>query len=459
MQNIVFSDIFIDEMKKTYNKHKKKNGSIVKHSHYKRFASLLNFVRNSCYWSRHNIDADTGKRINPDDPDGKFLNEIHLFLCKHGCYNNTYPKVLMEYLRVTEFKTLLNISVDSMFVSNVLGKCCSRNPIYNNKPGLKIHALVDSNGVPLSIIITDCNVHDSVPIDELFDNMFIDVDIFLANCHYFLADSAYSALSIMHVLTSYGLEVIVGRNGQHVRNFDNIQEIEPDVLKKYKSRGIVENFNSHLQRIPCLRSNYEKTIMSYKGLVMFYLSNYVCNKLNTIIDFNNSDDKKRQKIESRKLKKKEDQKKRKQTRYELNEAKKIKEEEEKRVKQAEKDERNNKISISIWNNLNKDRIRSNFKNLQAVYKRKERQAKKIKKVGRPANKFNYSNYIKQMKPIISKYVQNNILTKTGSYIFSNKTLYATNAPAFAFIDKAIKDKMKNLDISQAIENISKELFG
>ena len=83
---------------------------------------------------------------------------IYFFLVKYNFYRQLYTYILNIYLKFTCYKTLSNISIDSCFIRNIQGYNLSRNPAYNNKPGLKVHAIVDSFRVPISFIVTDCIV-------------------------------------------------------------------------------------------------------------------------------------------------------------------------------------------------------------------------------------------------------------------------------------------------------------
>ena len=188
---INFSEIFVSLLKGYYDKYKNNNGFIKKYLLQTRYLSLLTFLYNSCYWSRFNKDPDTGKWL-ANCISGKYLNEIHLFLVKYNFYRSLYTHILRIYLRITNYETLSSISVDSCFIRNIQGAYLSRNPNYYNKPGIKVHALVDSFRVPISFIVTDCNVSDSVIIKKLIENAFIGTDIINEHCKVFLADSAYS---------------------------------------------------------------------------------------------------------------------------------------------------------------------------------------------------------------------------------------------------------------------------
>ena len=284
IENINFSEIFISKLTDYYDKYKNNNGSIKKHFLQERYLSLLHFISNSCYWSRFNKNPETGEWIDGSIT-GKYLNEIHLFLVKYDFYRILYSFILDKYLKITNYETLKNISVDSCFIRNIHGQNLSRNPVYHNKPGLKIHALVDSFRVPVSFIVTDCNVHDSCVVQKLIENCFIDKSIFSKYCQTFLADSAYSGfITIDYITTVIGLNIIIGRNNQHARKINNINVASIDDLEKYKKRGIVENFFGNFLRVPCLINNYERYLESYEGIALFHMSSYLSKKINKIND-------------------------------------------------------------------------------------------------------------------------------------------------------------------------------
>ena len=285
---INFSEIFTILLNKYYEKYKNNNGFIKKHLLQTRYLSLLSFIYNSCYWSRFNKDPDTGKWLS-NCISGKYLNEIHLFLVKHNFYRTLYSCILNIYLQVTNYQTLQNISIDSCFIRNILGTYLSRNPNYYNKPGLKVHAIVDLYKVPISFIVTDCNISDSAIVQQLIENMFIDINTINDHCQTFLADSAYSGFITTEYITSIGLNVMIGRNKQHTKKVIRIKTVNPDDLKTYKKRGIVENFFSNFLRVPCLINNYEKCIKSYEGIAIFYIALFLSKKINKIIKKQNNE--------------------------------------------------------------------------------------------------------------------------------------------------------------------------
>ena len=49
------------------------------------------------------------------------------------------------------------------------GACAGPNPTDRGKPGTKRHVLVDANGVPLALLLSAANVHDSRLLEPLLD--------------------------------------------------------------------------------------------------------------------------------------------------------------------------------------------------------------------------------------------------------------------------------------------------
>ena len=153
-----------------------------------------------------------------------------------------------------------------------------RNPQYYNKTGLKIHAIVDSNRTPISIDISECTDHDSHYIENLIKNKYVDNNIFNNNCTTFLADSAYNTDINTFFLTENGIDIIFGKNKQHIKKCTIIENATKEDLSIYKKRGISENFFGILERYPCIINIYEKTRASYKGLVLFVLCTMLAKK-------------------------------------------------------------------------------------------------------------------------------------------------------------------------------------
>ena len=228
------------------------------------FDTLFSFIRNNVYFSRFN------NFIN-----GRYLNEIHNFLIAHDFYDILYKKILSFYIALTNEDTLDVLAVDSSFIRNINGfESHDRNPLYYNKPGFKIHVISDKLKTPISLSITSCTENDSISLKKTFDNVLIDKNILADKRRIFLMDSGYDSFIVDYFLTENGYEVYSGynkKNGSGIyKKIDN--PASDHQIKMYKKRGISENCFAILQRYPAIINNYEKTIKSYRGLLLFALS-------------------------------------------------------------------------------------------------------------------------------------------------------------------------------------------
>jgi len=402
IKEINFSEMFIKTHDEIYSKIKNyTNCKIKKYKTQERYLTLLSFVENSCYWTRFNRNAETHK-YNKNFISGKYLNEIHLSLIKCDFYNILHKKLLDIYFELTNYETINTVSQYSTFVRNILALKCKRNPQYYNKPGLKIHAIVDTLRTPISLHVSDCTDHDSRFIKELIDKKIIANDNFYKECHTFLADSAYNTESNIIDLTSGGMDVIFGRNKQHIKKGTMIENATIGDIRRYKKRGISENFFGIIERYPCIINVYEKTQKTYEGLITFVACSILAKKINNIIAEKKDTDikQKRELVKRTELRKLERLKE------------KIKDEQNKQIK--ERDIQNN---IKI-NNIIKKVNRVNIKNISL-----------------------YKKYEKKIINNIINHVRNNVLMCTKTFKFAGKPAYITIIDKHAFTDTGIEHKM------------------
>ena len=361
MDHINFSNIFIDQYQRYLIDNDKNSENIKIHTIQNRYLEILKFTNNSAYWTRHNRNPITGKYM-PNLISGKYLNEIHNFLIKNNFYDKLYKSVLDIYLKLTNYQTLKTLAIDSQFVRNIIGENCNRNPQYYNKPGFKIHSLVDSEKVPISICETSSTVNDSVVTQKLIDSKFVDDKIFKDHVKNLLADTAYSGLLNINNITSKGIGIIMGKNKGHIRgDIKLIKNAENEDIIEYKNRTVVENFFGIIQRYPCIINNYEKKSKSYMGLLLFVMSSYLAKKINKIIDEKNDAEIKIRR-EQENLKKKEARKIKIEKMKKEREIKQKKNEIEKKQREKQKLELLKKIKNTIYNNLNVNMIKKIYNN-------------------------------------------------------------------------------------------------
>jgi len=405
---------------------------------------LLKFVSNSVYWTRHNMDPLT-KKYDDSCISGKYLNEIHLSYVNSGFYTHMYKKVLKPYFEMTKYETLKNISADSVFVRNIGGICCQRNPYYNNKPGIKLHTLVDSLRTPLSFVVSSCNDNDSLFIEELFNNILVDDNLLNEHIDTFLADSAYSSIYNIFYLTNRGLNTTMGRSKSHLSQTITVTMEYDNQSINYKSRVSVENYFGHIERYPCLINNYEKCDKSYIGLVLFVSTVMLINKINKIAK-ECTDANIKEKREAEVIRKRDVNKKKIMKNKIIKEKMKEKQNAENNRRKKETLNILNNVKDTIWNNIDKKTVQYNYnKNIG----NRNRQLIKY-------SKGKHSNYIKNK---ICDSIKNNILTKTFKYTFGKKYKYIVTTKAYAFSPDVIKDVVGKLNIKKEIKSLSIDFFG
>lgn len=447
------SEIFVETHNEYIAKYKKGNGQIETHTAQKRYIELLTFVETSCYWSRYNIDNRIKKKKNNRNKkkyvykknviSGKYLNEIHLFYVKYGFYEILYKKLLNMYLELTNYETLHTISQDSMFVRSILLNDSDRNPQYYNKPGIKVHVITDSQRTVISIVSSSCVDHDSQFIGRAMTNKLITDATFHDNVDTFLADSAYSTSDNLTYLTNLGVNVIMGRNKQHINKTTNINKISTTNKITYKKRIITENFFSNIERYPCLINVYERKEKSYMGLFMFTMCTMLAKKINIIIAGKKKRASKKEKENMIRMKKEAKDKKRKEA-----EQKRLEKRKEalaiKKIKRLEKEKKEKAAAIIQEKISNIIRKKINSKIIKKAYEKKEKTATK---------KISYKNFEKKAMDNIIKYIKHNVLMQTEYLNFANKKSYIISVKKHAFNDANIEKTM-----NAAKDRISKEIY-
>lgn len=443
LSHINFTEIFIETHNEYIQMHKKHISVNKRHTLQTRYLELHNFISNSVYWTRYNIDIDT-KKYKKNCITGKYLNEIHLFYVKYDFYKILYTKLLTIYLKLTNFETLKNVSIDSFFCRNILGSNLNRNPHYSNKTGLKNHAMIDSNRVPISMFISNGTVSDSITINDLFENLYIDNEILKEHTDTIITDSSYSSIINIYDLTNRGFNVIMGRNKHHIKKNTITENASEELVHTYKTRGTSENFFSNIQRYPCLLNNYERTIQSYEGLSIFAACCILAKKINKIINELNNVSLKKKRNEDN-LKKKKQSEELKQKRYH-------EKKDRQKIKKEEDDERKKK-AIEIKKKIN-EKISKGIK--KRIIKRSYN--KYIGNKNQQSKKFSYDTFQKYIDNGMCKYIANYELMSTYKYKFRKKDLYIITSKQKAFIDDNIKELMNTVDQKEKIDKFSRSFF-
>lgn len=116
----------------------------------------------------------------------------------------------------------------------------------------KLHALVDSKGYPVSIILSAGNRHDI-----LFAGDLVSGEI----ARTILADKAYDCDRFRELLADLGLQACIPPK-------DNRKDPEPYHKGYYKKRHRVENFFQRIKEYRAIATRYEKRADRFEALVL-----------------------------------------------------------------------------------------------------------------------------------------------------------------------------------------------
>ena len=84
-----------------------------------------------------------------------------------------------------------------------------------------------------------------------------------------LMDGGYDSLVNLLLLSDKGYNVISGTKANKNFKISEDEQINEEIIKLYKCRGIVENYFARMKQYRILRNQFEKTMESYTGLYMF----------------------------------------------------------------------------------------------------------------------------------------------------------------------------------------------
>ena len=169
------------------------------------------------------------------------------------------------------------LSIDSTFISNKYGtEKIGRNIFYKSKNGIKITTIVDSNGIPLDLRIDSGNTHDSKIAPKILNNLK-NIDSKINNQpknKYLLADKGYDSQKIREIIkTSKYIPLIAKR-----KTNNKAKRLTKKENVIYKKRIIIEHSYSWLKMNAKIEKLYEKTIKSYKGLLLLAISILIFNR-------------------------------------------------------------------------------------------------------------------------------------------------------------------------------------
>lgn len=143
------------------------------------------------------------------------------------------------------------------------------------KMGSKRHLLVDSIGVPLSIVVTGANRHDVTQLEKMLDSIIVERPDHLRNVQNLCLDAGYTGEPALEIAVVRGFVPHIKERGEEKQE----KEKNPD---KKARRWIVEVSHSWINRFRKLFVRFEKTTRSYLGLLMFACAFIAFRKANII---------------------------------------------------------------------------------------------------------------------------------------------------------------------------------
>ncbi len=150
--------------------------------------------------------------------------------------------------------------IDSTFIMNKFGKTnIARNKFFKNKNCNKISFVTDSNGIPLSVLIKNGNVHDLSFVDEHIDDLYVLTKKTNKNFT-LLADKGYisSALKTKLLNKNYNLMFPLRKNMTRDVTFDPIL---------YKKRIYVEHSFQKFKLFKRVATRFDSFLSSYMAFV------------------------------------------------------------------------------------------------------------------------------------------------------------------------------------------------
>jgi len=207
---------------------------------------------------------------------GKQVHKKFMEYSRKNVFKDVFNDSINEYLKRNHETKLEVISVDS---TNIQNRNCKelihRNPYNKNKRSAKVSAIVDSNGIPIGI-----TVDDSKLFHKVFDNVIknkalvnkINKNITL------LADKGYDSKIIRNKIKKSKMKCIIAHNKRNTKDKSKIKSLNNYEKIIYKKRVKVEHFFGAIKYYPKINCVYEKTLSSYKNLVLIVSSMKLINE-------------------------------------------------------------------------------------------------------------------------------------------------------------------------------------
>ena len=116
----------------------------------------------------------------------------------------------------------------------------------------KLHAVVDANGNPITLKLTEGQAHDGRSADDMLDSV--------GKGQTLLADRAYDSDALRNTLAERGAKA-------NIKPMPNRVNIPKFNKKLYRKRNLVERFFNKLKHFRAIATRFEKHDANYMALV------------------------------------------------------------------------------------------------------------------------------------------------------------------------------------------------
>lgn len=132
--------------------------------------------------------------------------------------------------------------------------------------GTKIHLATDAGGLPLNIVLSPGQAHESQFALRLLDGIGVQRQngSMKRRGHAVLADKAYSGHALRNELKRKGIKVVIPRKSNEKMASDGRSQLDRDA---YRNRNVVERCFGRLKEYRRIATRYDKTARNYLSMV------------------------------------------------------------------------------------------------------------------------------------------------------------------------------------------------
>ena len=185
---------------------------------------------------------------------------------KANVFKKVYLQLLDTYFKRNRSGKLKYLSVDTSFVRNQCSKHVAFNGYYKKKRLSKLSIIVDSNGVPISALITEGNHNDQKLFHRNWKNLFVEITSTNNNNkhkRYLLADAIYDAERVRQSAIDKNITPIIWKRkykGRSIHLSKNHKQI-------FKRRIVIDNSFSWIYQNQRTYKRFDKSNLAYMSFL------------------------------------------------------------------------------------------------------------------------------------------------------------------------------------------------